>query len=67
LYGLWVDNLFLYVIDRWGGRWSEERDTTIRNLCSGNSDVHSTEKQQKVEGLCKLTRLQFYLEENIIK
>ena len=36
--------------DRWWWRWPEERHTVAGNLCTGDSDVHGSEKQQKTQG-----------------
>ena len=36
--------------DWWWWRWPEERHTVVGNLCTGDSDVHGSEKQQKTQG-----------------
>lgn len=40
---------YLSTDGRWW-RWPEERHTVVGNLCTGDSDVHSSEKQQKTQG-----------------
>ena len=42
--------VILFLTDWRRRRWPQERDATPWNLCSGNSNVHCTEKQQKTQG-----------------
>ena len=43
--------VFLSISDRWWRGWPEERHTAVGDLCSRNTDVHGTEKQQEIESL----------------